>query len=158
MKNTPLLANYSLNVFLEAFLFLEGLFFRACGASGGGQPRSQVSAWRVAQGCYRKAVSLFLRELSTFFSATARCAVRHFYHSSLALYYRTSEFLYFEIYPVSLVLFHSQLLASMNTCNKTQKIFSRTCFSSLNCTHNCKTFLFPPGSAIVSQYIRKTVI
>lgn len=128
MKNSPLLVNYSLNIFLEAFDFLEvfWFFFPACGASGGRQPRSQISAWRVAQGCYRKAVSLFLRELSTFFSARARCAVRHIYHSSQALYYRTSEFLYFEIYPVSLVLFHSQLLASMNTCNKTQEIFSRT--------------------------------
>lgn len=127
MKNSSLLANYPLNVFLEAFGFLEGLFFSpACGASGGGQPGSQIPAWRVAQGCNRKAVSLFLRELSTFLTATARCAVRHFYHSSPALYYRTSEFLYFEIYPVSLVLFYSQLLASMNTCNKTQEIFSRT--------------------------------
>lgn len=108
-------------------LFFGGpFFFPSCGASGGGQLCRPISARRVVQGCSGKAVSLFLRELPTFFSATARCAVRHFYHSSLALYYRTSAFLYFEIYPVSLVLFHSRLLASMNTCNKTQEIFSRT--------------------------------
>lgn len=64
--------------------------------------------------------------LSTFFSATARCAVRHFHHASLAPYYGTFAFLYFEIHPVSLVLFHSLLLASMSRCDTTQETVSRT--------------------------------
>lgn len=126
MKNSPLLANYSLNVFLEAFVLWRAFFFSFLWSIWRRSALEADFIRRVVQGCSGKAVSLFLRELPTFFSATARCAVRHFYHSSLALYYRTSAFLYFEMYPVSLVLFHSRLLASVNTCNKTQEIFSRT--------------------------------
>jgi len=54
------LANYSLNIFLEVFVFQRG-FSPSSGASGGAQPWSQISAWRASS---RWAVPLFLRELS----------------------------------------------------------------------------------------------
>lgn len=133
MKNSLSLANYSLNVFLEVFVFQRVFFFaffwsiwRRSALEPDFSLESSTSLFQEASSSAPQrivqTVWVCLHSPPLQLGVYSGIFIMLPWHGPIALL----QFYYSEIRRVSLVLFHSQLLASVSTCDTTQDIFSRT--------------------------------